>query len=114
MTTLKERTRNIRRLALRMGQVQGQGYIGQALGMAEIMAVAYAHALLYRPDDPKWDGRDRFLLSHRHYAIADYAALIDARVVSEAELERYGCDALHDRYGISSEAVRKSIQAWLQ
>jgi transketolase len=82
----------IRRYALRMGEVQGQGYIGQALGMAEILAVAYGHALNYRPDDPEWEGRDRFLLSHGHYAIAFYAALIEARVIPEDELETYGGD----------------------
>ena len=66
---LAERARNIRRLALRMGEVQGQGYIGQALGWADVLAVAYGHAMKYRPEDPKWEGRDRFLLSHGHYAI---------------------------------------------
>ena len=82
----------IRRFALRMGEVQGQGYIGQALGMAEILAVAYGHALHIKPDDPEWEGRDRFLLSHGHYAIAFYAALIEAGVVPEEELETYGGD----------------------
>ena len=82
----------IRRFALRMGEVQGQGYIGQALGMAEILAVAYCHAMKFRPEDPNWEGRDRFLLSHGHYAIAHYAALIEAGIISEDELETYGCD----------------------
>lgn len=82
----------IRRYALRMGEVQGQGYIGQALGMGEILAVAYGHALSFRPDDPEWEGRDRFLLSHGHYAIAFYAALIEAGIIPESELETYGGD----------------------
>ena len=90
--SLSDRARNIRRLALRMGEVQGQGYIAQALGMADILAVAYGHALRYRADDPKWEGRDRFLLSHGHYAIALYAALIDAGILPEEELETYGAD----------------------
>ncbi len=82
----------IRRLALRMGEVQGQGYIGQALGWADVLAVAYGHAMKLRPEEPKWEGRDRFLLSHGHYAIAHYAALIEAGVIPESELETYGCD----------------------
>ncbi|RZS57083.1 transketolase [Sphaerotilus mobilis] len=82
----------IRRLALRMGEVQGQGYIGQALGWADVLAVAYRHALQMRPEDPQWAGRDRFLLSHGHYAIAHYAALIEAGVIPESELETYGSD----------------------
>lgn len=90
--TLSERAYRIRRYALRMGEVQGQGYIGQALGWADVLAVAYGHAMNYRPEDPKWEGRDRFLLSHGHYAIAFYAALIEAKIIPEDELETYGSD----------------------
>ena len=89
---LEERAFRIRRNALRMGAVQGQGYIAQALGVADVLAVSYFHAMRYRPDDPLWEGRDRFLLSIGHYAIALYAALIEAEIVPEAELETYGSD----------------------
>jgi transketolase len=89
---LVERAYRIRRFALRMGEAQGQGYIGQALGYADVLAAAYGHALNLKPDDPEWEGRDRFLLSHGHYAIAFYAALIEAGLVDESELETYGCD----------------------
>jgi transketolase len=89
---LAGRSRNIREHALRMGQVQGEGYVGQALGVADILAVVYFNALGYRPDEPKWDGRDRFLLSIGHYAIALYAALIEAGVLPVDELETYGSD----------------------
>lgn len=82
----------IRRYALRMGEVQGQGYVGQALGYADVLAVAYGHAMSFRPNDPEWEGRDRFLLSHGHYAIAHYAAMIDAGIIPESELETYGSD----------------------
>lgn len=90
--SLPTRAWRIRRNALRMGEVQGQGYIAQALGIADVLAVAYFHALTYRPEDPDWEGRDRFLLSIGHYAIALYAALIEAGVIPEDELETYGTD----------------------
>ncbi|MBV9748906.1 MAG: transketolase [Acetobacteraceae bacterium] len=90
--SLPERAYRIRRNALRMGEVQGQGYIAQALGIADVLAAAYFHALRYRPEDPEWEGRDRFLLSIGHYAIALYAALIEAGVIPEEELETYGAD----------------------
>ncbi|MFG1276208.1 transketolase [Xanthobacter autotrophicus] len=89
---LAERAHAIRRNALRMGEVQGQGYIAQALGISDVLAVAYFHAMTYRPEDPEWDGRDRFLLSNGHYAIALYAALIEAGIVPQDELETYGFD----------------------
>jgi transketolase len=89
---IAERAYHIRRNALRMGEVQGQGYIAQALDIADVLAAAYFHAMRYRPDDPSWEDRDRFLLSNGHYAIALYAALIEAGIVPEAELETYGFD----------------------
>jgi transketolase len=90
--SLAERAYRIRRFALQMGEIQGQGYIGQALGYADVLATAYCHAMQYRPAEPEWALRDRFLLSHGHYAIAHYAALIEAGIIEEAELESYGCD----------------------
>ncbi|QHO75785.1 transketolase [Bradyrhizobium sp. CCBAU 051011] len=90
--TLAKRAHNIRRNALRMGEIQGQGYIAQALDIADVLAVAYFHAMHYRPEEPSWEGRDRFLLSNGHYAIALYAALIEAGVIPEAELDTYGSD----------------------
>lgn len=90
--SLERRAWNIRRHAILMGEVQGQGYIAQALDIADVLAVAYFHAMRYRPDDPDWEGRDRFLLSNGHYAIALYAALIEAGIIPEDELESYGSD----------------------
>ena len=90
--SLAQRAYRIRRNALRMGEVQGQGYIAQALGVADVLAVAYFRGLRYRPGDPHWEERDRFLLSIGHYAIALYAALIEAGILPEDELETYGSD----------------------
>jgi len=90
--SLAERAYRIRRNALQMGKIQGQGYVAQALGVADVLAVAYFHALRYRRGEPDWEGRDRFLLSIGHYAIALYAVLIEAGVIPEEELETYGCD----------------------
>ena len=90
--SLPRRAWNIRRKALLMGEVQGQGYIGQALGVADVLAASYFHALNYRASEPEWEGRDRFLLSIGHYAIALYAVLMEAGILPEEELESYGMD----------------------
>jgi len=92
LADLRQRATGIRDHALRMAAVQGQGYVGQALGIADVLAVAYFAALTFRADDPGWDGRDRFLLSIGHYAIALYAALIEAGVIPLAERDSYGAD----------------------
>ncbi len=89
---LAERAHRVRLNALRMGEVQGQGYIAQALGIADVLTVAYFHAMNYRADDPDWEGRDRFLLSNGHFAIAHYAALLEAGFLPMEELETYGSD----------------------
>lgn len=78
--------------ALHMGEVQGQGYVGQALGAADVLAAVYLDQLRHRPDDPHWNERDRFLLSTGHYAIALYAALEVAGVIPTEELDTYGSD----------------------
>ncbi|PXY35743.1 transketolase [Prauserella flavalba] len=95
-TTRAEKVRDaayrMRHHILDMGEVQGQGYVGQALGVADLLAVTYADQLRFRADDPHWPDRDRFLLSTGHYAIALYAALAEAGTVPVSELETYGSD----------------------
>ena len=54
--SLAQRAWHIRRHALRMGEVQGQGYIAQALGIADVLAVSYFHALRYRPGRSRMGG----------------------------------------------------------
>lgn len=90
--SLAARARAIRRNALLMGKVQGQGYIAQALDFADVLAVLYFHALTYRPEEPEWDGRDRLFLSIGHYAIALYAALVEAGIIPREEMDTYGGD----------------------
>jgi transketolase len=90
--SLAARAWSIRRNAVLMGEVQGQGYIAQALGISDVLAVAYFHGMTYRAEDPHWEQRDRFLLSIGHYAIALYAALIEAGILPREELESYGSD----------------------
>ena len=97
--TLDERERlvadaayRMRHHVLNMGEVQGQGYVGQALGVAEMLAVSYADQLRFDPTDERWEGRDRFLLSTGHYAIGLYSALAEAGIVPLEELETYGSD----------------------
>ena len=92
LTALRDSAHRIRMHALDMGETQGQGYIGQALGVADLLAVVYKDVLNHRPDEPDWPGRDRFLLSIGHYAIALYAALAEAGVLDVAELATYGSD----------------------
>lgn len=89
---IKEAAFRIRTNALIQAEVQGQGYIGQALDIADVLAVLYSDQLKLRPEDPEWEDRDRCLLSIGHYAIALYAALAEAGILPAEELETYAAD----------------------
>lgn len=86
---LAERANSIRRRAIRMCRGRGQGYVGQALALADLMASLYFDEL--RRDDS--DALvDRFVLSTGHSAIALFATLGELGEYSEEELETYGMD----------------------
>jgi transketolase len=89
---LKRRAANLRRHILAMARGQGQGYVGQGLGIADLLAVLYFHELRYDPQNPAWPERDRFLLSTGHYSIALWAALAESGVIPLEELTTYGAD----------------------
>ncbi|MFI7483808.1 transketolase [Kocuria sp. M1R5S2] len=89
---IREAAFRIRTNALIQAEVQGQGYIGQALDLADVLAVLYADQLNLRPEEPEWEGRDRCLLSIGHYAIALYAALTEAKFLPAEELDTYATD----------------------
>jgi transketolase len=92
VTDLAAAADRIRHHIVDMGEVQGQGYVGQGLGFADVLAVVYKDLARLRPEDPEWVDRDRVLLSMGHYAIALYAALAEAGTIPVEELETYGSD----------------------
>lgn len=89
---LQEVAHRLRRHMVGMARHQGQGYIAQGLGIADVLAALYFHEMRYDPERPDWAGRDRFLLSTGHYSIALWAALAEAGVIPVAELDTYGAD----------------------
>jgi transketolase len=64
-----------RGLAMDAVQAANSGHLGLPLGDAEIGAVLFGHALRYYPDDPRWLGRDRFVLSAGHGSMFLYSWL---------------------------------------
>lgn len=91
-TALRARAKALRRHVLHMAEIVGQGYVGQGLGIADLLAVVYFSQLRTRPAEPAWPERDRFVLSIGHYAIGLYAALAEAGILSVDELSTYGAD----------------------
>jgi transketolase len=89
---LKRRATNLRRHMLTMASGRGQGYLGQGLGVADLMAALYFHEMKYDPKNPKDPARDRFVMSTGHYSIALWAALVEAGTLPKSELGTYGAD----------------------
>ena len=89
---LERKATQLRRHMLTMARGQGQGYIGQGLGIADTLAALYFHELRYDPHNLAWADRDRFLLSTGHYSIALWAALAEAGIIPVEELATYGAD----------------------
>jgi transketolase len=92
VTALRTRAKSVRRHVLRMAEIVGQGYVGQGLGIADVLAAVYFSELRTRPEEPTWPDRDRFVLSIGHYAIGLYAALAEAGIIPVEELSTYGAD----------------------
>lgn len=92
IASLRARATRLRRHMLVMARGPGQGYVGQGLGIADLMTAIYFHELRWDPQNLSDPGRDRFLLSTGHYSIALWAALAEAGVFPLEELQTYGAD----------------------
>jgi len=55
----------------------GSSHIGSVFSMADILAVLYNDILRVDPSNPRWEGRDRFILSKGHAGAGVYAALAE-------------------------------------
>ena len=51
---------------LDMLQHRGSGHLGGSLSLVELFAVLYGKQMKYDPKNPKWEGRDRVVLSNGH------------------------------------------------
>ena len=65
----------IRLKALEMCSKGKSSHIGSVLSCADILAVLYSKVLNYKPDEPDFKHRDRFLLSKGHAGAGLYATL---------------------------------------
>ena len=66
---------NIRILAASMVEKAKSGHPGGAMGGADFINVLYAEYLQYDPQNPKWEGRDRFFLDPGHMSPMLYSQL---------------------------------------
>jgi transketolase len=76
----------IRRHIVTMLAKAGSGHPGGSLSAVEILTTLYFKLLRYRPLEPRWPDRDRFVLSKGHAAPVLYAALAEAGYFPVEEL----------------------------
>ena len=80
---------NIRILAASMVEKAKSGHPGGAMGGADFINVLFAEYLVYDPDDPRWEARDRFFLDPGHMSPMLYSVLALSGKFSLAELQEF-------------------------
>ena len=65
----------------------GSGHPGGTLSAADMIAALYFHKLRLRPEEPLWEGRDRFILSKGHCIPIVYAAMARRGFFPQEELK---------------------------
>lgn len=79
----------IRRHGVEMTHLSGGSHLGAILSVADIVATLYTDVLHYDAQNPKWEGRDRFILSKGHAGASIYAALAESGFFPVEELKTH-------------------------
>lgn len=90
--TSKELAWKIRRHGIEMTHLSGGSHIGAVLSVADIVAVLYADVMKFDSANPKWDKRDRFILSKGHAGASIYSALAENDFFDVEELKTHYAD----------------------
>lgn len=85
---LEATAKEVRRWIIKMLAEAGSGHPGGSLSSADIMTALYFKIMNHKPDDPKWEDRDRFVLSKGHSCPALYAVLALSGYFPTSELMR--------------------------
>ncbi len=72
---LKEQAKELRKTALTMIYKAQSGHPGGSMSAADIVTALYFREMDIRPEEPKWEDRDRFVLSKGHVCPILYSAL---------------------------------------
>ena len=80
---------NIRILAASMVEKANSGHPGGAMGGADFVNVLFSEYLVYDPENPRWEGRDRFFLDPGHMSPMLYSVLALTGKFTMEELSRF-------------------------
>jgi len=79
----------LRRHVVEMTHLGKSSHVGSCLSIADIIAVLYGRVLRVEPRNPRWNGRDRFVLSKGHAGACVYAALAERGFFPVSELANH-------------------------
>lgn len=86
---LRAKARWVWRETLRLHRRAPETRLASSLSCVEILcALMYGGIARYDPRDPRWDGRDRLVISKGHGSISFYPILVDLGFIAAEELER--------------------------
>ena len=85
----KDLALKIRKHAINMTNTGRSSHIGSILSIADILAVLYGSVMSYNADEPKWPGRDRFILSKGHAGAGVYAVLAECGFMNVDKLKTH-------------------------
>src|SRR3990172_6069575 len=85
LTKLQKTANTIRQDVIEMLVTAGSGHSAGTLGMADIFTALYFSVLNHNPENPKWEDRDRLVLSNGHIAPVLYTTLAHAGYFSREE-----------------------------
>lgn len=89
VSALQDKARELRLDILEATTRAGSGHPSSSWSAVEVVATLFFGGVLrYRPDEPGWPERDRFIMSKGHAAPLLYAALAHAGYFDRAELNR--------------------------
>ena len=86
---LDSRSCDLRALIVRALIGGNRGHLGSSMSLVEILRVLFDDYLSFRPDEPGWVGRDRFILSKGHGCLALYALLADKGFIGHEALDSF-------------------------
>ena len=92
MNTIEQLNRaadNIRILAASMVEKAKSGHPGGAMGGADFANVLFSEYLVYDPENPRWEGRDRFFLDPGHMSPMLYSVLACAGYYTMDDLKQF-------------------------
>lgn len=86
---LKKQANALRLLSARMTQTANSGHPGMPLGMADVCTVLWNDFINWSNKNPKWDNRDRFILSCGHGSALLYSILYCMGVAELEDLRQF-------------------------